>query len=237
MTIPTQWIHMFQRHRDACGTRAPAEQSAWLSPGAFEVETTTDEIRRYGFADEEKHNNLIQSGNRDVRLHKELCGALFRDLGYGKYLELDINDRADIVWDLNLPIPEDYHEHFALVYDGGTLEHIFNPHQDVTNMLRMTKLGGKIAHSQGIGDQVNHEYWTFNPSFLIDFYQANGCVLRELFILDLDGTEYPLDGISLGRGVAGYVTPGATCARACSSCGITSWLCLMDNPASGAARS
>ncbi len=213
MTIGTTWVHMFYRHREAFASNFPVDESTWLSLGTLNFEVAPEAVRQYRICDEAKHQALLKSSLADVRLHKELCAGLFRDLGYGKYAELDINDRAEIAWDMNVPIPEHYHSQFDLIYDGGTLEHIFNPFQGVTNVLRMTKVGGKIAHSQGIGDQINHGYWTFNPSFLVDFYQANGCVVRKLFVIDVDGTEFPIDHtipmIPLGRGTAGYVGPAA----------------------------
>jgi hypothetical protein len=212
MTISTSWVHMFHRHRSLFASNRPIDESTWLSLGTLNFEVDPNGMRQYGNYDEAKHQALINDSLRDVKLHKELCGDLFRDLGYGSYAELDINDRAEIVWDMNVPVPASYHNRFDLIYDGGTLEHIFNPFQGVTNVLLMTKVGGKIVHSQGCGDQINHGYWTFNPSFLVDFYQANGCEVLELFLMDLDGTEFPLDRkdmINRGKGIAGYASPQA----------------------------
>ncbi len=191
MGISTQWVHMFHRHRDDLASRNDPANSVWLSIGTLDYEVVNfAEIRDYGNFDEQMHNELIKSDRKDMQLHKKLCSDVVAQLGYGRYVELDINDRADIVWDMNTPIASEFEESFDALYDGGSLEHIFNPYQGAINMLKMAKTGGKIIHSQGIGDITDHGYWTFSPSFLIDFYQSNGCKLRNIFIMDIYGEEF-----------------------------------------------
>src|SRR5688572_14561966 len=52
-----------------------------------------------------------ESGNPDDfgASSKRLSAKLFQHFGYTTYEELDINPRADIVWDLNLPVPPELH--------------------------------------------------------------------------------------------------------------------------------
>src|SRR5256885_79003 len=53
---------------------------------------------------------------------------LFHSLGAKKVSSLDASnfEGAEFVHDLNKPIRPDWAEHFDVVYDGGTLEHVFN---------------------------------------------------------------------------------------------------------------
>lgn len=41
---------------------------------------------------------------------------------------MDYSDRENPthVHDLNLPVPDVFHEEYDAIFDGGTLEHIFN---------------------------------------------------------------------------------------------------------------
>ena len=190
MGIPTVWAEMFFRHWDSFATGNPPESSSWLSIGTVDYEVSPAAAIRLGFYDAEKFEAFVRGGGKDGELNKQLCAGMIRKLGYGTYVQLDINDRADIAWDLNQPVPDEYRNQFQMVYDAGSIEHIANPFQGCTNLLLMAKVGGRIVHSQGIGDQTDQGYWTFNPGFVLDFYRANGCVLKEIFILDLDGAEF-----------------------------------------------
>jgi hypothetical protein len=170
MTMPNTWALMFFRHKDLFEAKSYGE--SWLSIGTLDYEVTPDVEERLGFAGS--------------------CNSLFEKLGYTQYKSLDINIQADIALDLNTPI-KDHHGEFDVIYDGGSVEHIINPVQGCINLLKMAKLGGRIIHSQGVGDQMGHGYWTFSPEFLKDFYTANGCKLRGMFLMDVHGNEYPVE--------------------------------------------
>src|SRR6266576_3889400 len=62
---------------------------------------------------------------------KPVCAygePLFHALGAKKVDALDASDfeGASFVQDLNLPLRDEMRERFEVVYDGGTLEHVFN---------------------------------------------------------------------------------------------------------------
>jgi hypothetical protein len=104
----------------------------------------------------------------------------FSLLGY----ELDIVDivkaRGDeIVLNLNEPCPNDMHARYALVMDGGTIEHCFNIGQAMKNLASMVAKGGYIYQSNPL-NSFNHGFFNLNPTFYFDFYQKNGFVV-ELF--------------------------------------------------------
>ena len=108
------------------------------------------------------------------RLSKLLMAEFFQYFGYDDYAEFDIFDGGDITWDLNLAVGADLHQQFDLIWDNGTIEHVMNVNQALENLVLMTRIGGKIVHTQGIGDQTNAGFWTFSPNFFLDFYSANG---------------------------------------------------------------
>ena len=187
MAIPDSWALMFFRHPEMFATKSSGE--SWLSIGTLDYAVTQDIEKKLGF-----------SGS---------CAALFKKLGYTNYVQLDINAQTDIVWDLNKPI-KDHHNEFDFVYDGGSIEHTMNPVQSCINLLTITKVGGRICHSQGVGDNMGHGYRTFNPEFVRDFYTANGCEMKGMFLMEVKGNEYQLEKrINPLPGLLGYLSINA----------------------------
>ena len=140
-------------------------------------------------------------------LSKVLTAKFFKSLGYAAYSELDIADRADIIWDLNVPVSPTLHNRFDLIWDTGTVEHIMNIGQALESMILMTKVGGKIVHTQGIGDQTNAGYWTFSPNFFVDFYPANGFRVDVIQLVDRRRHFITYDSISTKGSFLGSLIP------------------------------
>ena len=65
-------------------------------------------------------------------------------LGAEQIHSLDASDfeGADIICDLNRPLPEEYINKFTCVIDGGTTEHVFSFDQAMENVIDMLKVGG-----------------------------------------------------------------------------------------------
>ena len=112
--------------------------------------------------------------------------ALFGLLGIGPLHALDrsAGEGADIVHDLNRPVPADLHERFALVVDGGTLEHVFDVRQALANVVRMLRPGGRVLHVSPASNFANHGFYQFSPTLFFDYYEANGFVEPRAFIAE-----------------------------------------------------
>lgn len=102
--------------------------------------------------------------------------AFFRLLGCTEVLALDRNpsEGAELVWDLNLKVPPDFQNRFDLIIDGGTVEHVFDIRQALTNLVVMTKSGGRIVHMSPTSNYVNHGFYQFSPTLFLDYYSING---------------------------------------------------------------
>ena len=100
--------------------------------------------------------------------------AFFALLGLKLYA-MDISDYegAEYVHDLNNPIPDELNEMFDLVIDGGTMEHLFNTKQCLENIVRMTKIGGRIIHMSPSNNYSAHGLYQFSPDLFYDYYTAN----------------------------------------------------------------
>lgn len=101
--------------------------------------------------------------------------TLFQSLGFKDVKSLDYSDfeGADIVWDLNHPIPEKYWGQFDVIYDGGTAEHVFHFPQLLSNLHLLLKEGGVIIHVSPSHNHVDHGFYMFSPQVFSAYYSAN----------------------------------------------------------------
>lgn len=110
--------------------------------------------------------------------------SYFSGLGFDATHAMDVSDfeGADIIHDLNLPVPSSLHETFGLIYDGGTLEHVFDVRQGLFNVLNMTSAGGIIVHCNPCNNAVNHGFFQFSPTLFTSFYIKNNFKILALFV-------------------------------------------------------
>ena len=114
---------------------------------------------------------------------------LFEGLGFGRLCALDASayEKPEIVHDLNdTNISADLVGRFDLVFDGGTLEHVFNVASALRNVCRLTKRGGRIVHVSPLSNCVDHGFYSFSPTLFLDFYAANNWLVRRLAIARFD---------------------------------------------------
>ncbi len=103
--------------------------------------------------------------------------TVFAALGFSveKVMGMDGSDyeKPEFVHDLNVPVGKAMEGRFAVVFDGGTVEHVFSLKDAFFNIARMVKVGGLAIHHAPV-DWPDHGFVNFNPTLLRDFYLANG---------------------------------------------------------------
>jgi 2-polyprenyl-3-methyl-5-hydroxy-6-metoxy-1,4-benzoquinol methylase len=83
---------------------------------------------------------------------------------------------------MNTPVPKDI-EKYDTIFDGGSLEHIFNVNQALKNVSMMCKPGGQIIHSLPANNQCGHGFWQFSPELFLSLYsEKNGYMNTEVYI-------------------------------------------------------
>jgi len=100
----------------------------------------------------------------------------FIEIGYDEYLALDYSDYegADIVHNLNFKIEDQKLKGIAdLIFDAGTMEHVFNTPQVLDCIHDLLKVGGRIVHSSPANSYMDHGFYQFSPTFFTDYYTAN----------------------------------------------------------------
>jgi len=117
----------------------------------------------------------------------------FHLLGAEEVSAMDISDYegATILHDLNQPIGDELKEKFTFVLDGGTLEHIFNFPNALSNAMKMVKVGGHLVIITGGNNFFGHGFYQFSPEL---FYRAlseeNGFAVKRLVAAEVRGNWY-----------------------------------------------
>lgn len=126
-------------------------------------------------------NEFLLRGFKDYK-------DFFRNLGFESVSALDISDYegANIIGDLNDPacanrIADQYH----LVYDHGTLEHVFDASAGLRTINRLVRLGGIVLHSAPANGFMDHGFWQISPNLLRSFYQSAGFEILTSALLTL----------------------------------------------------
>lgn len=103
----------------------------------------------------------------------------FRLLGANRLEILDANDYecATLIHDMNQPLTDEIHEicgkQMTLVFDGGSLEHIFNIPQALINISEMLTLGGHYLAILPCNNWGGHGFYQFNPELFYRFFEEN----------------------------------------------------------------
>jgi hypothetical protein len=120
------------------------------------------------------------------------CGASSVEaLDYSAY------EGADRVWDLNVPVPEDWSGQYDTIVDGGTLEHVFHAPVALASLMQMLKAGGRLFVSSPTNNHCGHGFYQFSPEF---YYRAlsapQGFAVKRmmLFVHAFPGVELSPEG-------------------------------------------
>lgn len=123
---------------------------------------------------------LAQHGCLDDR-------SFFRLLGFEAVESLDIADweGVDHTADLNQPVPEELRGRFDVVFEGGTIQHVFDLPRVFSNIHALVKVGGRVVHGMApSSNHVDHGFHMFSPTLFHDFYSANGWRIEKLYFFE-----------------------------------------------------
>jgi SAM-dependent methyltransferase len=125
-------------------------------PGAIELDTATFGARQHG-------KGFITDA------------CFFRMLGVEEVRAIDISDYegADIVVDLNHPVPAEVHGIADFIFGGGVLDNIFDPAAYMRNVADLLRPGGRVI-DVNVGTPYYHAYIVPSPAWYWDFFVLNG---------------------------------------------------------------
>lgn len=100
-------------------------------------------------------------------------------------------EEATLTHDLNRATPADWNERFDLVFDGGTLEHVFDFPTAIKNCMRMVRPGGRFVSVTIPNNWCGHGFYQFSPELFFRVFSAdNGFSIQEMYVAELDGAAY-----------------------------------------------
>src|SRR5690606_17887488 len=100
----------------------------------------------------------------------------FERLGFDLVDSLDVSDFEGCthLLDLNEPgVPQRLRGRYDALYNGGTLEHVFDVRNALRNIHDLLRPGGMVIHIVPACGWVDHGFYQISPTLLTDYYAAN----------------------------------------------------------------
>ncbi len=113
--------------------------------------------------------------------------GLFTALGASSVTAMDNSayEGASVLHDLNEPLPPRLHQQFDTVFDGGTLEHVFNVPNSFKSVMELVKVGGHFISQTAANNFCGHGFYQFSPEFMFRvFSPENGYKLKKLVLYE-----------------------------------------------------
>lgn len=130
----------------------------------------------YPFLSTGEQKQLMRRG-LDFRVSKEKFSKyLFVDfLGADCCHSIDVSDYqdADIICNLNNPIPDSYVSSYDVIVDAGTLEHLANLSTALSNIFALLRTNGIYYFGLPCNNWVDHGFFQFSPTFFHDMCTDN----------------------------------------------------------------
>jgi SAM-dependent methyltransferase len=108
-------------------------------------------------------------------------------LGAQKIDSMDFSEfeGATITHDLNRPIPDHLNQKFDVVFDGGSLEHVFDVRTGFRNIMSMVRVGGHFLGVSPANSFMGHGFYQFSPEFFFEvFSEQNGFRVRQVILCE-----------------------------------------------------
>ncbi len=113
--------------------------------------------------------------------------AFLRNLGAVNLRCLDQSpfEGATLLYDLGSPLPPELHDTCDFLFDGGTLEHIYDFPVAVRNCMALLRRGGHMCLWTPANNECGHGFYQFSPElFFRLFSRRNGFQLRSLMLVE-----------------------------------------------------
>ena len=95
---------------------------------------------------------------------------------------------------MNNPVPEEYYEKYDVIFDGGTIEHIFDVKMCFHNVKKMLKKNGIFISVNGANNHLGHGFYQFSPDlYRAVFSNQSGYNIVEMHIKAANIDALPLD--------------------------------------------
>ena len=115
---------------------------------------------------------------------------LLQLLGFRTVRSLDISayQGANIIHDLNWPIPKEFEATTTFLYGNGTIEHVFDIATALKNVVRLLRVGGMVVIAGPANGYCGHGFYQFSPELFYNVLSLNGFDHVRVYIV---GRSYP----------------------------------------------
>ena len=99
----------------------------------------------------------------------------FSLLGARRVSSLDFSsyEGATFIHDMNSPVPDSLHREFSVVWDGGSLEHVFDVAAAFRNCMEMVEVGGHFLQMNEANNYMGHGFWQFSPELIFRVFSPD----------------------------------------------------------------
>lgn len=113
--------------------------------------------------------------------------AFFRAFADCEVMAIDVSDYegAEIVHDLTVPIPKSLRGQFDFIYDGSTLDNVFDPPTAIRNLDGLLRPGGRMVLMNWTNSRPN-AYTMLSPDWFMDFFALNEYEDAKCYVVEID---------------------------------------------------
>jgi hypothetical protein len=139
----------------------------------------------YGFMKElsKKYNfKLRLPNNVELNTKIELDKDFFKLLHFDTVQSIDFDDSegAEFLVDMNNELIDDsLFKKFDVIFNNGTIEHVFHVPNFLSNITKMLKDDGFILHMSPVNNWVDHGFYQISPTLYLDYYLDNNFTIKE----------------------------------------------------------
>jgi hypothetical protein len=102
---------------------------------------------------------------------------------------------ADIILDLNEPLPEPQESSVEFLFGGSVLDNIFDPATYIKNLARLLRPGGRLI-DQNLASFHHHAYLLASPAWFFDYFVLNRFSDCKIYLLQV-GAVWHLYGLEV----------------------------------------
>lgn len=113
----------------------------------------------------------------------------FQMLGVTDLHVMDVSkyEGADIIHDLNVPVPDSLVDYADFIIDGGTFDHLLNIPTAFANVVKMLKPKGRVFQWNAASNYTGAAYVSFGPDLFYDYYVLNHFADCKIYLAEVDG--------------------------------------------------
>ncbi len=122
-----------------------------------------------------------------LQREKGFAEPFYELVGAKEISSFDASDyeKATFVHDFNEPLPADFTKQFSVVFDGGTLEHVFNFPTAIKNCMKLVELNGHFLSITPTNNYLGHGFYQFSPELYFRvFSPENGFQMQQMLIYE-----------------------------------------------------